>query len=386
MLLSAALLGCVPVADSFTHVGDDVTWMVTWGGAGADELWAVDVIADSEVIAVAHETEGAPDIVARRFDPAGEPLWKTTWAGTWADMAYVAEVVQDTAYVGGTTYTSLGVTDGDPLVLALDVATGETRWSWTADPSGGGYEEVDGICVIGEDLWFTGWTGWGASQTGNDPMIGRLTTAGDEQWVVADTTGPSWDEANGHCACDGSTVWTTGNRDGVTYALGGQGVVTGYDAMDGSRLWQADLDDDTDQEDGYSLVSDGALLYSVGPAVIGAQTQITVWATGLDGTPVWSSDWGDDGADIARAITLDGDSLVVAGSAGDDLVLLRYAAADGELLDELVWPAGATIAAHEVVTDGVSVWIGGQIAGAGDDAVLIRGQARPFALPELAGG
>lgn len=390
-MLLFLLLGCPPDDDGFTRTGDKDVWMLTWGGASTDELWAVDLVEDAsgtagtDVIAVAHETDVEPDVVARRFDATGAEIWKTTYGTSWADMAYVTDVVLGTAYVGGATFTGGGWSTADPLILALDTETGDTRWSWTTDPSGG-YEEVDGLCIRGEDVWFTGWTGWGASATRNDPMIGRLTTAGEEQWVVADTTGVEWDEANGHCACDGSTIWVTGNRDGWTYAVGGQGVVAAYAADDGARLWQADLDPDPEQEDGYGLVSDGSALYSVGPSVTGQQTQITVWATDLLGTPIWSADWGDDGADIARAIALDGDSLVIAGTAGTDLVLLRIATADGALIDELVWSAGASIGAHEVVTDGISVWIAGQIAGDGDDAVLIRGQARPFALPVVEGG
>ncbi|GDX78940.1 hypothetical protein LBMAG42_07510 [Deltaproteobacteria bacterium] len=383
-LLAILLTACPTPQDTGTLTGDADHWMLTWGGTGSDELWALDILGESEVIAVAIESNPLPDAVARRVGPAGEVGWTTTFGDSWSQMVYVAHVEGERVYVGGASYTSNGMTDADALLLAFNIEDGALDWSWTDDPSGGGYEEVDGLCVVGGDLVFTGWTGWGSSATNNDPMIGRISSGGTLDWVVADTAGPAWDEANGQNVCDDDRVWITGNRDGVTYAVGGQGVVAAYSTTDGSRLWQEDLDDDTNQEDGYGLAGDGEALYAVGPEVVGAQTQIEVWSTDLDGKPRWKADWGDEGADIARAIVLDGDSMVVAGTHGDELVLLRFATADGTLLDELIWTEGGPFSAHEVVTDGESVWIGGQSAASGNDqAILIRAGAVPFVMPEL---
>lgn len=375
------LLACS--APDTGKTGDAEAWVLRTGGAGADEAWGLAAVGDGDVLALAHESDGLPDLVLRRLTAEGDVVWETTWGDDQSQLGYVVEVANGVAYVGGSTFHGLATADADALVVAFDVATGDALWSWTADPSGA-YEEVDDVIVDGDQLLLEGWAGSTGVGGDNDVLVGALDLDGTERWLLTDG-GDGWDEANGHAALLDGTLYVAGLRDGSGYAIGGTACVRAYDAASGELLGSTDLAPDADYSDALGLTTDGEGLYVIGAENVDGDAQLGLWSVDPAGSLRWATDWGADGSEFGRALSWDGGLLAAVNVDGDgrDLALLRIDAADGTVTASSTWSEPEDQAAHEVLADGDGVYVAGQeTVGLDDTALFVRVPAATLTWPE----
>ncbi|MCT9095639.1 PQQ-binding-like beta-propeller repeat protein [Haloarchaeobius sp. HME9146] len=268
--------GVGPAGISATYM--DRSWLKRVDGGG---FLASPVVANGVVYAV----RGGGSLLAIEVE-TGETIWENDRYS----LCFSSPAVAD-----GTVY----LTTVDQTV-ALDAATGEPKWS--ADIGGLGSPTVveDTLYVTGEP---GGWDGENdyADNWGPKTVAALSIADGSEQWrATADRmvdTSPA--------VADGRLV------------VGGEGLVTAFDAETGDRQWTVDRSGgDTESDDGYtttvSLV-DGTVYGQTtgGVFALDAATGEAVWTRddtrepGTAGTTI-SAGLGWDGAGLERvAVTED---------------------------------------------------------------------------------
>ncbi|MEO8589267.1 MAG: T9SS type A sorting domain-containing protein, partial [Flavobacteriales bacterium] len=297
---------------------------------------------------------GGTDLFLAKYDVNGNCLWVLRGGGTGNDRAtsvaadtngepIIAGEYAGTAIIAGSTFTSLGSTDG---FMARYDAEGSAVWSRTM--GGTGWDNVNDVTVDG---------------SGNSYAVGRFTTAadfgplsldgtgdadlflakyganGDPLWVVG-TTGTGWKEGSSVVQNQSGKVYVTGSFSGtadfctsdLVSDANYQTFLGCYDPG-GDELWVEQFQT-SGESHGYGLSARPAGNIVLTGSLYGTMTfggttltsisygDVIVAAFEPDGTALWAKSMGGTGAwdfSSGQAVATDADIVYVAGIYGSIL-------------------------------------------------------------------
>ncbi len=398
LVLVLAVLACgtpTPVTPSVTStpaatVNTSELWYLIRGDSKSDQAWGVDVDTQGNIYLAAFEQktdQWFTDMAIYKFAPDGTQLWRTVWGGEYQEKAFIAAVDETFVYVGGLTHSSMGLTDADMAVLALDTETGQIIWEFTWG-QGYGYEEVDGLVVEEDAIYISGWS---TSQGDNyDIAVLKLDRQGNKIWEsVWGTTG--FDSCDGQMVVTDDSIYVSGKLDADNMFFGGQAYVARFSKDTGEYLQHYTYDGGV-ASDGLGMTSDGEALYVAGMDFInGEGNQLLVLKLDFDLNLLWDRHWGENGGEyVSRTAAVnDAGEVIVAvtqripNSAPADIVLVFYNP-DGDLLHTTTWGGTDEEIVHGIVTLGGFVYLAGEIKYAQEpqnDVLLFKADAVTGGFP-----
>ncbi|MDI1476224.1 hypothetical protein [Polyangium sp. y55x31] len=131
------------------------------GAAGLDDgIYGVAVDQTRNVYAVGYETmaDGTTNLIARKYDPNGEPMWSRSFDGQAGGYDYAWGVALQGAghlYVAGGMMTNAGGSEFS--VLKLSSQTGLIMWQRHTDGPGNGTDSAQGIALDGNSIYVAGY-------------------------------------------------------------------------------------------------------------------------------------------------------------------------------------------------------------------------------------
>jgi hypothetical protein len=266
----AALMIAVAPADGFAQ---EVQWTRQFGGSSQDRAFAVAVNASGLYVAGATEgtlpsqrSAGDVDAFVRKYDTHGTEIWTRQFGTAGFDEVLAIAVDESGVYVAGDTQ-------------------GDMRGRTTA--TGPAHAFVRKYDFSGSEIWT------------------REFGSGRREEVLAVTVGP-----NAVFAVGDTTVTTLPYDDGFVAAFDGKGVPTW------SR-WIAT--DAVDRASAIAVHASGVYVAGATQGGLPGQTRAGdsdgfLRKYSLDGTEVWTRQFGTSGADEILSMTLDESGLYLAGT------------------------------------------------------------------------
>lgn len=372
------------------------------------------------------EHQGETDVSVTKFDPAtGTLVYSTILGGSGFDFESIDLVVDDSGrahLTGFTTSTDFPTTPGsfqpasgggtDVFVTRLAADGSDLDWSTYL---GGSASEVGQEIAIDPagDVYLTGWTyssdfptTAGAFQETSggdgDAFVARIDAAGATLSYSTYVGGENDDSAKSLELMDDGSVWVVGSTrssnfpltpDAVGEAVGGEQAFAAQLAADGGALlYSTGLGGSGDEAGRDIAVSDAGLVVVFGNTLSGDLAATTggfqsspgggmdAFLAALDpaaGELVWASYLGGGSYDVARAIEIDANGIVVVGgtdshdfpiSAGafqsihggeEDAFLARISLDGGELLYSTFLGGTTADRARNLVLEGDGAWLVG---------------------------
>ena len=304
-----------------------------------DFAWGVDVGDEDNVYWATSQTISGPnvkDILTYKINSDGDELWPEPhgYGGQYEQQAYNAVLKDNILYVGGRTWTQFfNLASSDALVFALDVTTRDTLWSWIWD-GGFGYEEVDGMVIEDDAIYITGWTR--TEFDDQDAFITKLNLDGSHVWTRI-WGSPNYDQCDGHCVVDDSTVYICGLYD-LSIA---DAYLAAFDKFTGDYKWHR-LWGGFGFEDALGMGSDGDFLYQCGTTSSFPDSSVFLNKYDKNGNLIWSKltnmaiksrslAFGSNERLYLAATT---DNL---GAGKEDIIILEYDTGNGDLLKYKTW-------------------------------------------------
>lgn len=293
------------------------------------------------------------DAVTYKLDADGDELWPApnTYKGQFAQQIYAADVAGDTLIICGRNCRSNSVNLElcDMLIIAIDISTGDTLWTSIWD-RGYGYEEADGIAVVHDGIYITGWSDGGA--TNWDAGIVKLGRDGKILWSNAWGSSNN-DHQDGHIVMDDTVIYGAGLYNGgistviVLRGYDGQSMLAKFSRTDGSYMEHTTFgrnDSWLNFENALGMTSDGEFLYVVGNTTVAPNdNQLFIRKFDKNLHQIWETFWGGPGTETARSIAVAPDGMIYVGAstntygAGDyDGAILRITP-DGSILSFRTW-------------------------------------------------
>ena len=173
-----------------------IIWQKTYGGPAYDRAWSVQATPGGGFV-VAGSTDsfgaGGTDAWVLRIDDAGAFLWQTTYGGAGTDEAYAIQAMADGGFVVGAVTGSFGAGGQDYWVLKLD-SNGAVQWERTLGTAAGdtisSVSEGPGGTIIASGLVAD------PAATGNNPgkaWVVKLAATGSVLWErMIDTNNRQW--------------------------------------------------------------------------------------------------------------------------------------------------------------------------------------------------
>ncbi len=231
------------------------------------------------------------------YDAAtGARKWVNHWSSPWAhgDLGYAVTVAPDgaTAYVTGMApHYAPGVERGDDIpTIAIDVATGATRWSATWDSVGtvGNHGDLGWTVAVSPDSAHVVVGGRGAASTGSGYHYATLVyraSDGALEWY-REYAGPGQFEEINDIAFtpDSATVFVTGDSNG-------QRATVAYALATGAQRWVARFGLATGVTFGEAIgvSADGTTVYVTGESVSRGADVSTQALSAATGAVVWEA-------------------------------------------------------------------------------------------------
>jgi hypothetical protein len=281
---------------------------------GAD----IDVFRDVAVVVGAvfaagytrHLFPASPErnVLLVRYTPEGALVWNRTWTASYDEAAYGLTASSDALYLAGVTASS--DSDGDGLLMKLDLLTGNVLWNAT-------------------------WGGAGAD------WFSRVATGTDGIYVVGCTN---------------------------SYGAGESDALLVKFDFSGNQLWNATWGKEK-ADSGYGLAVADDAIYVTGQASAAAsgKANATLIRFSLFGLQVWNATWRAGSQDAGIAVAAADSTIYVTGwarnSSGDDRVtlpLLKFSSA-GDLLWNRTFSTGplSDDLGHAIVSLSNSVYVAG---------------------------
>jgi len=369
-----------PVTPSATLNASEL-WSLTRGEARSDQAWGVDVDPAGNVYLGAFEQKADQwftDAVVYKFAADGSLLWRTEWGGEFQEKLFIVDENAGVVYAAGLTHASMGLTDADMLVLALDAGTGAQLWDFTWG-QGYGYEEVDGLVVEGNRLFVSGWS---TSVNDNyDIALLELDLQGNKVWEsVWGTDG--FDSCDGQMVVTADSLYVSGKLDAANMLVGGQAYVARFSKETGAYL-QHYVYPGGMASDGLGMTSDGESIYVAGMDFIaGEGNQLLALKLDPDLNLLWDRHWGADGGEyVSRTAAVNPAGEIVfavtqrvPNSAPADISLVFYNP-QGDLLRTSTWGGADEEIAHGIVSQGDFLYLAGEIKyfdQGQNDALLVK--------------
>lgn len=267
LLVSLVLMGLIitpfsttqiPLSIQLTPVALGDPWSLLWMRHHNDAFYTVASSADA--VYVAGTTLNLADLVNEniillKYSTEGELLWNQTWTVPFDEAVYALATSLDALYLAGK--TTMGPYGTNGLLVKLDL-DGNQLWNVSF---GNFPAEWFTSVAIGIDGIYVGGIVRKTSPDDADALIAKFNFNGNELW---------------------SEAWDMADVDrGYGVAVGSDGV---YLVGDYGELWDG--------------TSNNAFLTKFSPT----------------GVQIWNHTWGGDERDVARAVTVDNDSVFVTGS------------------------------------------------------------------------
>lgn len=168
-----------------TDANGNRIWTNTFGGAGSDYGWGMDVCSDKTFILVGETTSfgaGGRDVYLVKVNTNGALIWQKTFGGTGNEAGYSVRQTPDGGFIISGITTSYGAGDRDIYLIKTDAA-GNAQWTRTFGGSSyesynGSYDIVNRVrCTSDGGYIITGSThSFGSG--GNDIYLIKLNSSG----------------------------------------------------------------------------------------------------------------------------------------------------------------------------------------------------------------
>jgi len=345
-------------------------WIRTFGGAGNDQGWGIDVGPGGEVYIAGFVQGQGLDVFLARIDAAGNPVWQTTWTRSFDQKAFEVRYANGFLYVGGVAARSGSPASQDMLLARVWASNGTTDWEATWNGPADQYDEVDGIVVEDGTVFASGWIDVRLDYSEGDLGLVAFTVDGayvrHTQWG-----GPGREEGNGALASDGRNLYVSGIVDGVNLFVGGDAVVVAFNETTFAEVWNATWGG-AGVDDAYGIALHGNRLYATGLTTSFGGDRIFLLTLDTNGTILRNETWGGSAAEAARAVGVspNGSAVTVAGRTSSygngsfDVVLLEFDGA-GAFQRYRTWGAGASDVSHGIVVGLDAVYVVGESASVG---------------------
>jgi len=378
-LLSIALvLTLVPPAGAALSGYLAPAWVKTFGTAGVDQGWGVDVGPGGEVYVMGFVQGQGNDVFLARLDAAGNVAWQKTWSAPYSQKGFEVRYAGGDLYVGGVTQHNTTLASQDMFLWKVRASDGTRLWNVTWNGPADQYDELDGIVVANGTVTVSGWGDATMDFARGQIALVRYTTDGA---FVAQTLwgGPAREEGNGALVTDGTNLYVAGCVNGTSLFSGGDSVVVAFNATTLTEVWNRTWGG-TAIDDAYGITLLGSTLYVTGLTNSFGGDRIFLLGYDTSGDKIAEATWGGSGSESARAVgaTANGSAVYIAGkttSHGNgsfDVVLLTYDA-NGTLASYATWGASGSDSSHGITVAGNDVFIVGETTslGAGSSDIFI---------------
>jgi len=356
------------------------SWALVIDGpqAAKDVAWGLDLDSLGNIYwATSQTTFGGnrKDILTYKIAPDGTQRWSSphVYGNNFEQQAYHCVFSRGIAYIAGRSWQGAFINSSDALLYAIDTLRQDTLWTYIWD-GGYGYEEVDGLVIEEHAIFISGWT-WGDS-TSQDAFITKLDINGNALWTT--TWGsPNYDQCDGHCVVDDSTVYICGLYD---LSTAGDAYLAAFDKHSGAYKWHT-LWGGAGTEDALGMESDGTFIYQCGNTSSFGDSTVFINKYDKNGNLIWTAFTGK--AFKTRSLAFPGDgSLYLAatsntlGARGEEVLIMQYDTATGALMDYRSWGGVGDEVVHDIRIQHSYLYLTGRTtsfsAGGDFDAFLIK--------------
>jgi len=365
-------------------------WVQTFGTAGVDQGWGVDVGPSGEVYVTGFVQGTSNDVFLARLDASGTLTWQKTWAEPYSQKSFEVRYAAGDLYVGGVTQHNTTLASQDMFLWKVRASDGVRLWNVTWNGPADQYDELDGIVVANGLVTVSGWGDATLDFAKGQIAIVQYTTDGG--FVrAAEWGGPYREEGNGDLVSDGTNFYVAGCTNGTSLFSGGDAVVVAFNATSLQEVWNRTWGG-TAIDDAYGIALVGDRLSVTGLTNSFGGDRIFLLRYDTSGNLLSEATWGGSGSESARAVgaTANGSAVYIAGkttSYGNgsfDVVLLTFEA-NGTLSSYATWGGTGSDSSHGIEVLGSDLYIVGETTsygrGSSDVFILKIGASVPSGVP-----
>ncbi len=289
---------------------------------GHSEAWGIDVDASGVYWAVSKETKSGDglDILCYKFDASGSSLWNNPVfiGGVGVQHCYVINTSDDAVYIGGRE-CPLFITSCDMMLAKINKESGTLSWKKTLDHAGG-YDELDGLEIRGNQIYTGGWANTSTEVYDTDAGFWKLDTSGTTIWKNHWGISKVADHQDGHFVVDNTTIYAAGLHKGTGIANlhEGRAFLGKFSLKDGSLIDSVTFGSTglwLNWDNAWGMTSDGEFLYLTGVSTPTAgDNQLFIAKFDKNLKQQWLHYWGGSGTETARAIAAFDGKVVVGGT------------------------------------------------------------------------
>lgn len=250
-------------------------------------------------------------------EPSPTRLWTVNDVVTNHNAAGAADAVSpdgSTVYTAGTAPDAASPDDGYGLIVAWDAATGAQDWKATLDPGTAWNDGYTSVAVSpdGDDVFVTGYSG----KTAGTPAVSQVIVAYNA------TTGAKLWQVTGPADTGKSPLAVSPDSSVLYVTSAAAGQTTAYATATGAQLWQ-----DPAGGNALALSTDGSTLAVTGSAANGrGQTETLTAATGAT---IWQTTYPAQAAFTTVALNSGATTVFVAGTGPQKFITAAYDATTG---------------------------------------------------------
>jgi len=165
--------------------GGGVIWDRTYGGAGWDEAYCIEMTGDGGFIITGSTNsygQGYDDVYLIKTDSSGEAEWERTFAEYDYDQGYKVRQTSDGGYIIAGHTQVLGSGNGEVYLIKTD-ADGDESWSRTY--GGDAFEEGFSLDITDDGGYLIGGVTLSIGSGQQDMLVMKTDSAGNVQWSGA---------------------------------------------------------------------------------------------------------------------------------------------------------------------------------------------------------
>ena len=370
ILVPCALLIFLALGPSASAQYLEPAWVRTFGGAGNDQGWGIDVGPDGEAYVAGFVQGQGLDVFLARLNASGGTDWQVAWTRQFDQKAFEVRYADGFLYVGGVAARTGSASSQDMLLARVWASNGTTDWETTWNGPADLYDEADGIVVEDGLVYVSGWGDARLDFTEGDLALVAFTLNGTyvrhALWG-----GPGREEGNGALVSDGQTLYVAGIVDGANLFAGGDAVVVAFDQATFAEVWNTTWGG-SGVDDAYGIARHADRLYATGLTTSFGGDHIFLLTLDTAGTLLRNVTWGGPAAEAARAVGVrpNGSAVYVAGRTASfgngslDVVLIEYDAS-GAYVSAETWGGSGSDASHGILVASDAIYVVGESSSLG---------------------